>query len=452
MEFQNIKLTRAKLPNMGAGTYTIHVEQSVHEPAEKTLPSADSVFHVGGRRFGMEQGIIHSVYPPADSSGCYKDTLPHIVFSQASFPWIRRLYSGQKEDTMPFVALISLSEGEEFEEGRMTIEQLVNFDDPEIYFPKYDITGTTGEAPEDICDYVDISCELLEDIMPREDELEYLAHVRTASLYDKSDSLISQDGNFSVIVCNRFPESPQGKSCLNYVFLVSLENYHGFLPEGDGFAEVAVRKKARFLVLHQWSFDSTVGDEPGFCHVMENLDAGTLSLPKTAEKNEAAEITERGYVPLMHITRTGEKTISFYRSPLTPYETEWREHRECRTADGEIRYDPKYGIFDMTYAAAWQIGRFLALSDREAARQIYLWRREVIMQLHRSYARLQICERFQGYFAVQKAETLQESFLKYLVRPDSVLGQFKRIANMGDSSGLWRDGMEWMKEEWNEFK
>lgn len=436
MEFQNIKLMRAKIPNMSAGTYTVHVEQSVHEPAEKELPSTDSVFHVGGRRFGMEQGIIHSVYPPADSSGCYKDTLPHIVFSQASFPWIRRLYSGQKEDTLPFAALVSVSEGEEFEEGQMTIGELVDFNDPEIYFPKYEISGITGEEPGDTCSFVDISCELLADIMPREDELEYLAHVRLASLYDKADSLISQDGSFSVIVCNRFPESPQGKSCRNHVFLVSLENYHGFLPEGNGFPEVSARKKARFPVLHKWSFDSTAGDVPAFRHVMKNLDAGTLSLPKMPVKNEAEEISERGYVPLMHITRTGEKTVSFYRSPLTPYKTENRQYKESRTADGEIHYDPKYGIFDMTYAAAWQIGRFLALSDQEAARQIYLWRREVIMQLHRRYAQSQLYAGFQGCFAVRKDETLRESFLKYLAHPDSVLGQFRRTLNMGDSSGL----------------
>lgn len=443
MEFQNIKLLRAKPPNLNAGTYTVHVEQTVQEPAEKELPLTDRVFHVGGRRFCMEQGIVHSVYPPADSSGNYQNTLPHIVFNQASFPWLRRVYSGQTEDTLPFVALICLSEGEDFQEGQLTIEQLTHLHEPDIYFPKFD-DDMPGEKPEDLCSFVDIGCELFEHMMPREDELEYLAHVRIANLYDKSDSLTGQDGSFSVVICSRFPESPAGESRRNHAFLVSLENYHECLPQGGHFQEVAACRKVRLPVLYKWSFDSTAKDTPGFCHIMEALDVGTLSLPDTGKKNDAAEIAGRGYIPLLHITRTGEKTVSFYRSPLVPYQEERRLHRECRSADGEIRYDPVLGMFDMSYAAAWQIGRFMALSDQEMARQIYLWRREIILSLHRSYARSQFYAGCRACPDIQNTGELRRNFLQYLVQPDSVLGQLKCTSNTEDSSGLLRRGIEQM--------
>lgn len=447
MEFQNIRLLRAKLPNMSAGTYTVQVEQDVQEPEKRTLPSTDSVFYIGARRFGMEPGIIHSVYPPADSSGCYKDTLPHIVCSQASFPWLRRMYGGQKEDTVPFVALICLAEGEDFEEGQTTVGQLVKQTAGDPYFPRYTLDGAAGEKPEDMCRFVDIDSALCADILPREEELAYLAHVRVASLYDKTDSLISQDGSFSVIVCNRFPESPVGENRRNHAYLVSLENYHDHLPEGAKFSEVTARKKARFIVLHKWTFASTAGDTPGFLHVMKNLDTGALALPKTGKENEASKIAERGYVPLMHLTRTGEKTVSFYHSPLVPCRTERHPHEESHTADGEIRYDPARGVFDMTYAAAWQIGRFMALTDKEIARQIYLWRRGVVAGMHRNRARAQMLQAFQRYgVSGQERENVPQNFLWYLTQKDSVLGLLKREENMGDRNGLLRTGLEWMRD------
>lgn len=449
MEFQNIRLLRAKLPDLAAGTYTVHVEQDVQEPENRTLPSTDSVFHVGARRFGMEQGLIHSVYPPADSNGCYKETLPHMVCSQASFPWLRRMYDGQKDDTVPFVALICLVEGEDFQEGQAAIGQLVKpgADDP--YFPPRDLEGMVGEKAEDICSFVDIDAALCAEILPREEELACLAHVRVTSLYDKSDSLISQDGSFSVVVCNRFPESPSGESRRNYVFLVSMENYHGHLPEGEKFAEVTARKRARFIVLHKWAFESTAGDTPGFSHIMKNLDVGAFALPKTGKENEASKIAERGYVPLVHLTRTGEKTVSFYRSPLVPCRTEVFPYKECHTADGEIRYDPEIGMFDMTYAAAWQIGRFMAMTDQEIARQIYLWRRSVVTKMHRSLERARMLSAFRGCAAVERGKergSAPQGFLWYLAQKDSVLGLLRQEENMGDRNGLARAGLEWMRD------
>lgn len=447
MEFQNIRLMRAKLPDLNAGTYTVHVEQEVQEPVERTLQSADSVFHVSARRFGMEPGIIHSVYPPADSTGCYKDTLPHIVCCQAAFPWLRRMYSGQKEDTTPFVALVCLAEGEDFQEGQASIGELVKRGGAGAYFPSYDLDGAAGEKPEDMCRFVDIDAALCAEILPREEELGCLVHVRAASLYDKADSLISQDGSFSVVVCNRFPESPAGETRRNYVFLVSMENYHGHLPEGEHFAEVTAGKKARFIVLHKWAFESEAGDTPGFSHIMKNLDTGTLALPNTGKENEASKLAERGYVPLMHLTRTGEKTVSFYRSPLVPFRTEVIPHGESHTADGEIRYDPAWGMFDMTYAAAWQIGRFMALADKEIARQIYLWRRGVVAEMFKSRARAQMSAGFQRCLAAgQERENVPQSFLGYLAQADSVLALLKREENMGDRNGLMRAGLEWMRD------
>jgi hypothetical protein len=44
-------------------------------------------------------------------------------------------------------------------------------------------------------------------------------------------------------------------------------------------------------------------------------------------------------------------------------------------SDHAIQYDPETGIFDLSYAAAWQVGRLLALSDGAFSQSLSSWRR-----------------------------------------------------------------------------
>jgi hypothetical protein len=46
-----------------------------------------------------------------------------------------------------------------------------------------------------------------------------------------------------------------------------------------------------------------------------------------------------------------------------------------------MHYDPDYGVFNHAYAAAWQIGRLLALSDANFAKALFDWRREYLNSL-----------------------------------------------------------------------
>jgi len=44
-------------------------------------------------------------------------------------------------------------------------------------------------------------------------------------------------------------------------------------------------------------------------------------------------------------------------------------------ADQAVRFDPASGLMDVTYAAAWQIGRGLALQNALFASTLYAWKR-----------------------------------------------------------------------------
>jgi hypothetical protein len=48
----------------------------------------------------------------------------------------------------------------------------------------------------------------------------------------------------------------------------------------------------------------------------------------------------------------------------------------ARTADALVRYDPDLSMFDVSYSAAWELGRLLALQDKDFSTSLYQWKRE----------------------------------------------------------------------------
>jgi hypothetical protein len=46
-------------------------------------------------------------------------------------------------------------------------------------------------------------------------------------------------------------------------------------------------------------------------------------------------------------------------------------------ADALTRYDPSTGMLDVSYAAAWEIGRLLALRSKSFSAALYNWKRSI---------------------------------------------------------------------------
>ena len=110
-------------------------------------------------------------------------------------------------------------------------------------------------------------------------------------------------------------------------------------------------------------------------------DHGAVDL--VAAQTPALEI---GYVPLENQMRIGEHATSWYRGPLVPSRTA-RDfvYGPYHTSDHAMHYDPDYGVFNHAYAAAWQIGRLLALSDANFAKALYDWRRNYLRDLKKTF-------------------------------------------------------------------
>jgi hypothetical protein len=95
-----------------------------------------------------------------------------------------------------------------------------------------------------------------------------------------------------------------------------------------------------------------------------------------------------GYTALNHATRLGEKTVSWYRGPLIPVPPEQLSDHFCPTADAALAYVPEDGMFDVTYAAAFQLGRLLGLQSGHFAQSLLRFRRAVRSRIN------QVLERY----------------------------------------------------------
>ena len=49
-------------------------------------------------------------------------------------------------------------------------------------------------------------------------------------------------------------------------------------------------------------------------------------------------------------------------------------YKDISCADAALRYDSTTGMLDASYAAAWQLGRLLALQDQAFAQALYRFR------------------------------------------------------------------------------
>ena len=147
----------------------------------------------------------------------------------------------------------------------------------------------------------------------------------------------------------------------------------------------------RFPVLAHWSF--TVSGTGGFEPLMRGLDVGLLGTvprppfvppgapPPPPPPRPAAEFTETGHVGLPHLTRRGEQVRAWYRGPLSTHPTT----RDQADGDGKLplahvsdqlrRVTPD-GREDLSLAAAFEIGRLLALSQPSIVRALLAWRAE----------------------------------------------------------------------------
>ena len=276
-----------------------------------------------------------------------------------------------------------------------------------------------GQQVTDPVQTIDIPLGLLADIAPTLGDLELTAHVRRLSVQNKPMALGAQPpadpiGTFAIVVGNRLPQ-PAKQS---HAYLVSLESLAGFLPTtSDGgtltTSGLDMTKSLRLAVLLHWTFFTKQDESAAFVDRLEQLNGRTITKvsgqtvygPDAANTNlrltapgaspPISTALDSGYVPLDHDLRTTESTVSWYRGPLSPIDrTPAGITLPISSPDQALVFDPTTGMFDASLAAAWTIGRLVALQDQSYASSLYAWKKGLTQAVVDSVERTIIDEVF----------------------------------------------------------
>jgi hypothetical protein len=295
-----------------------------------------------------------------------------------------------------------------------------------------------GQSVNDAVEYLDLPAPLFNALCPSLDDLKMMAHVRAVQMEHKpipSDQTVEPEQRCALVIGNRLPESLQDSKSsdtnppagANLALLVSLENMEfalrGHTPGSHYDSAIAARSDGfvRIVVLYRWRFTSWLETSFEFETLLKSLNGRD---PKSA--NNAAPVPDpllrlpsppvfpgghdgeaiiqdmfaSGYLPFNHQCRIPLQkndsnpitTVSWYRGPLIPFgafvplidfvrdDDPALARPAFYSADQLLRFDPNVGIYDVSLAVAWQLGRLLALHDSDFATALYRWKGKVSMQ------------------------------------------------------------------------
>jgi hypothetical protein len=443
-----------QLPGLADGSYKLTVNQHVNDSAGQPISgqtiSRSYPFAITGDRFRLSNpaAAIASTFPASNATGEFTTAVPHVVLTAPSFPWARSP-SGQKltlpatgkdatTDVPTWLAVLVLDEDDATAFPGLVLDPVTRVLGelfPEAAYPDTSLgdnysyfTGAinakgleTGQTTSDPVQTIDIPLQLFANIAPTLADLSLTAHVRQVSVENKPMALggtppADPIGTFAIVIGNRLPQ-PDKQS---HAYLVSLEALADYLPAtGDGGTTskpgLDMTKLLRLAVLDHWTFN-TKGETAMFVELLEALNQRTADGGDAANTNLRLTVTgasapvstalEAGYVPLDHGLRTGETTVSWYRGPLSPIDrARAGPELPVSSPDQALVFDPTTGMLDVSLAAAWTIGRLVALQDRSYAAALYSWKKGQAQAVVDAVERQIIDDAFAGLIATPASQS-----------------------------------------------
>ncbi|MFB6601389.1 hypothetical protein ACFCXR_23840 [Streptomyces noursei] len=402
-------------PAVESGRYkvTVTTEVSGSGVTAGGLPPASHELTVAGPRYALDAATVDTLYPPPGSSGDYRRTMAHLSLTEPTLPWQRDARASHASDTArpPWLALLVLSKGEapiNPDTGKATVQRTIkDFMDQckaaqgEVLLPDLG----EEELPKGLtnCSTIDVSAEVFTDVLPRRQEIGNLVFVRRVLDKDRlwADKTTAPATNNeharALVLSARLPATP-GPYSAHLVSLEGLGDYlDGAWPLKRGGTTI---QQVRLLSLYSWSFHHAPDARGSFEDAVNELvdnngdDAMLLRLPVPGgcapnAKDSATGAAARrrlcaGYVPVTHRLSTGEETFAWYRGPFTPVTAEKlpRSPENLHYESDALAYDQAHGVFDVSYASAFTLGRFLLLSDPALNQALSVLRKDVHNTLH----------------------------------------------------------------------
>jgi hypothetical protein len=392
------------LPPFEAGSYRAIATTTVTVNGADHALRSEKHIEVEAPRFVLPPHDIASLHPPANGHGAYHETLPHIVLRRRTLPWERTLDSrgvlhepaprpGEQaaRGRTPWMALLLVEEGEGTLLTNVPLEEVV----------PADVFVRLGSPAGVRCDALEMERVRFDALVPSLEEVRLLAHARRVETANRA--IEAGDGWFSVVMANRLPRA----GARHRAVLVSLEERTDLVPaappppsSGDFVhpaefevatfrAERSVRSgiltahipiprptSARLVALTSWVFE---GGDATFAELMDRLDVGLFGATPDGEP----AVTDTGHVAIALEDRAGADHAAWYRGPFVPHELARDTLGPYHSADQARRVSPETGAEDVSYAAAFEVGRLLCSADARAAGELLHWRRTAFRQAAR---------------------------------------------------------------------
>jgi hypothetical protein len=192
-----------------------------------------------------------------------------------------------------------------------------------------------------------------------------------------------------------------------------------------------------FPVLLHWSFVST--GETTFESLMRGLDSGLHgSVPEHAKAPEGRpplEVVETGHVGLDHRTRRGDSVRTWYRGPLLAHPSSG-ERLPIAHASDQLRAVIGDGREDISLAAAFEVGRLLALSRPAMVAALMRWRQQQYQTARAGSIWEAVIDflPFADMAVEHNMRTVLDGKLRELVAgdPDALIGRYRSPVTAGD--------------------
>jgi len=368
------------LVDSGLPPQSLGVDQTLAGMLTLTGPKSIQI-QVNGPQTALTDDDIAGVYPAPGSTDSPDDYLPHIALNRRTLPWER---VGPVPNTKPWLAVLLLKDSElnPPQQGMpfRGIRHLVN-KGPAV------VSGTVAtvlardplghtKLVAKMADTTQVNLLFLQNgiltaIQPKQDELQYLCNVKRVNSG-------GGDKDCAIVIGNRLPDAGAAGTDpeLHTAFLVSLEGRDDFYDSSRGLPANA-QKEIGLVVLHSWSFTPSKGGD--FEEVIRAIhirpNGGVLrfgNLPAEPAPGQPvplsggfdAVLDEHGLFrdPLPH-TQAG---LVNYRGPLRPFPPAPRSLGfAIRSAPEEFQNAPPNTPLDYSHAAAFEVGRLLALASHD---------------------------------------------------------------------------------------
>lgn len=355
-------------PKMEVGRYTVTLEQTL--AAQKFHASRELELLVQGPRYALPDAAVANRFPPRGATGSFERVLPHLALARPTLPWDRSARrTASPEDDPPWMALLVLTEAELAGIGRNVRAGTLETPAPG-WTP---LRPDAGADPDQPVALLDLPGDLARAILPTGTELELLTSARDVR---SADGAVKQAGR-AIVTANRLP--PAGARCEAH--LVSVE--HQYLPDAGGalvhWSAVDPQPPVRVTLvsLAHWAFTAVEGHGD----LEAKLQAIDLREPALAVTGlgQALPQVAAGAVPLRHVTADGAARPVWYHGPLKVAGAQdgglAADALPARRTRALLQLDPSTGLTDISYAAAWELGRLLALRDTGVGVALHDWKR-----------------------------------------------------------------------------